>query len=167
MKAKKREKRIGHRTEMHKHKPAEKRDINLGMSLAVTCFMLLFVGIGDVSATVTNDETKILITNGAETLTTINDALNDTSLLEQLSAKEWLLNVPIQVQASGSFYVNDSDCDWLKLRSMNDGNEAYIGDYGLLEIKNTKITGWDTTVNDVAYMSIYICKWGIGYNEYL
>ncbi|RLI02100.1 hypothetical protein DRO38_04350, partial [Candidatus Bathyarchaeota archaeon] len=125
----------------------------LGMSVAVICVMLLFTGIGVVSAassptaTITYDGTKILISGGTANLTTINETLNDPNLLEQLSPKEWLLKVPIQVSGA-IFYINDTDCDWLKLQSLNDGNDVYIKG-GTIEINNTKITSWNTTASSV------------------
>jgi len=98
-------------------------------------------------ATISYDGTKILISDGTATLTTINTSLNDSTLLEQLSAKEWLLKVPIKIQNTGILYINNDDCDWLKLLSMNDSNEAYILNHGTLEIRNTKITSWNTSTN--------------------
>jgi len=115
----------------------------LGMSLAV---MLLFAGIGVTSATVTYSGGIIYISDGIETIGSINTALSDPSLLQQLSPKEWLLKVPIQVQSTGSLYINDTDCDWLKLLS-NTGNDAYILNYGTLEISDTKITSWNTNTD--------------------
>jgi len=50
-----------------------------------------------VPATIEYDGEKIIIKNGAATLTTINEELNNPDLLEQLSPKEWLLKVPIHV----------------------------------------------------------------------
>ncbi|RLF35092.1 MAG: hypothetical protein DRN03_05755, partial [Thermoplasmata archaeon] len=95
-------------------------------------------------ATITYDGEKIVISKGTANLTLINKTLNDPSLLEQLSPKEWLLKVPIQIESTGILYITADDCDWLKLLSMDDGKEAYILNYGILEIKNTKITSWNT-----------------------
>lgn len=121
-----------------------------GVRLVVICFMLLFVGVGVVSATVTYDGTKIIISDGAENLTSINQTLNDPSFLEQLSSKEWLLKKPILIESTGILNITDTDCDWLKLQSLNDGNPAYIENLGVLDMRNTKVTSWNSTTNDVA-----------------
>ena len=126
------------------------------MSLAVICFMLLFAGISVVSATVTYDGTKIIISDGAENLTSINNTLSNASLLEQLSPKEWLLKVPILVQGpAGRLDINDSDCDMLKMKGLSGAIKIRAEDGASIFIDNVNITGWDITNNaDIAVSDV-------------
>ena len=99
-------------------------------------------------ATITYDGEKIVISKGTANLTLINETLNDPSLLEQLSPKEWLLKVPIQIESTGILYITADDCEWLKMREMPEYDEVYIESSGTLDISNTRISGWNTTSNN-------------------
>ncbi|MCK4532273.1 carboxypeptidase regulatory-like domain-containing protein [bacterium] len=114
------------------------------------CYLvvLLFTGASVVNATVTYNGTRIMISNGAESLTTINQTLNDPSLLEQVSAKEWLLKVPVYVAGSeGALYINNSDCDLLKIKALPSPIVIEVRSGGSIVIDNTDITGWDMDNN--------------------
>lgn len=121
----------------------------------VFLFCFLFIStVNLVSATVTWDGSKIVIEDNIENLTTVNQTMDNTSRLEQLASKEWLLKVPIQIQSTGTFYINDSDCDYLKMKSMNTTSDAGITTYGVLDIADTKITSWNTTSGGCAETNV-------------
>ena len=54
------------------------------------------------------------------------------------------------MQNTGKFYLSDSECNWLKLQSLNDGYEAYIDNNGDMEIKNITITSWNISSDNFA-----------------
>jgi PGF-pre-PGF domain-containing protein len=81
----------------------------------------------------------------------VRSRLNNTSALSK-SGTEYLLNANLYVNGTTTtFYINNSTCSWLKLNST--GKDIhYLRWDGILDIRNTKITSWNTTSNDVAPM---------------
>lgn len=91
----------------------------------------------------------IYVDNSTENLTTINASINDPTVLNQTANKEWLLNASLYVQNPlGCLYINDSDCDILKMKGLpstimiraDSGASIFIDEI-------TNITGWNTTGN--------------------
>lgn len=98
--------------------------------------------------TVTTDGTNIIINDGVETLTSINQVLNNPSLLEQLLTKEWLLKGSIYVNGpDGILYINNYDCDVLKMKGLPSPIMIRAQNGASIFIDNTNITGWDVTNN--------------------
>lgn len=98
------------------------------------------------SASISFDGNVIQISS-IETLTTVNSTLDNSSLIEQLDTKEWLLKVPINIQTTGTLYINNTDTNWLKLSSLNNDNPAYINIVGTAIFDDVNISGWNSTVN--------------------
>ena len=98
------------------------------------------------AATVIYNGTNIEITNGDATISTISGEIKDTSVLEEISPKVWLLKKNIG-GSNASLYINGDDCEELRLLSMNDGSEVLINDPTLLHVFNTKIVSWNISNN--------------------
>ena len=143
------------RTEMHKLEGTiDKRHTFLVYTFArasllilVIVSILLMTGIADAAITYNPLYDRIEITNQTASMSDINQSINDPSILEEVSLKIWLLKKKITFSSDAGLYINDSDCDELRLLSMNDGNDVNIQGYGILEISNTIITSWNTTTN--------------------
>jgi len=118
--------------------------VNLVIILAIISFLLIA---GTVSAEIVYTDSYIKITNQNATISDINQSINNTSILEEISPKVWLLKKTIVVEADASLIINDSDCDELRLLSMNNPDVVHLDVYGSLEVDNTTITSWNTETN--------------------
>jgi len=73
----------------------------------------------------------------------IYNVLDNKSILERLSDKEWLLKANLFVEKGVTLVIDDSDVSWLKFKSGKDGFIWLQSNSGNILIKNTKITSWD------------------------
>ena len=50
-------------------------------------------------------------------LSEVSDELNNSKLLHEISPKIWILNANLTIANGSSFYINDTDTNWLKINS--------------------------------------------------
>lgn len=106
-----------------------------------------------------NSTKTIIICGGKVNLSQIFNSLNNSQILEKNPDKTWILNSNIVVQDKASFYINNTDCNWLKI-NVNDDKEYVVKSFGNLLINNTKITSWDSINNNYPIYSPGIAKRG-------
>ena len=84
------------------------------------------------------DNTIYVYGTGFENMTTINTAVNDASVLNETSSKNWELTKRLYVNVTtATLYINDTDCDKLTFNFSIDHN---ITCDGYLHINDTEIT---------------------------
>lgn len=107
-----------------------------------------------------NNTRTITICNGKVNLEQIFNTLNNPKILEKNAEKTWILNSNILVQNNASFYINNTDCKWLKI-NLSSGTGYFIKSFGNLLINNTKITSWYSIINNFPYDGPNLVKRGI------
>jgi parallel beta-helix repeat protein len=116
----------------------------------------LFSGSGSLSSaiddylpcvTYDNSTRTINICGGAATLDTVNIVLQNSSLLNNTSEKNWFLNANIQISNGAAFFINSTDTNWLKINSTSDDKAFAIMSAGSLVIDKTKISSWNSSSN--------------------
>ncbi len=99
--------------------------------------------------TATND-TIYVYGNCATNLTTISSTLNNQTLLNQTSAKQWFLNANLFVNDTNTtLYINSTDVDYLKINSTTTDDIHYIQNNGTMLIDSVEISSWNSTSNTV------------------
>jgi parallel beta-helix repeat protein len=116
----------------------------------------LFSGNGSLSSanddylpcvTYDNSTRTINICGGAATLDTVNIVLQNPSLLNNTSEKNWFLNANIQISNGATLFINSTDSNWLKINSTSDDKALAIISAGSLVIDKTKISSWNSSSN--------------------
>ena len=79
-------------------------------------------------------------------LSEVSDELNNSKLLHEISAKIWILNANLTIANGSSFYINDTDTNWLKINSSS-GVAHSVEVQGNMIGDSVKITGWDSLKN--------------------
>jgi parallel beta-helix repeat protein len=94
------------------------------------------------------DESKeaITIDAGAVTVSEIHKVLDDETILQSLSNKEWLLKSNIFIKDGATLIIDGDDVSWLKLQS-DENNFVWIDSKnGNILINNTRVTSWDASL---------------------
>ena len=116
----------------------------------------LFSGNGSLSSaiddylpcvTYDNSTRTINICGGAATLDTVNIVLQNPSLLNNTSEKNWFLNANIQISNGATLFINSTDTNWLKINSTSDDKAFAIMSAGSLVIDKMKISSWNSSSN--------------------
>ncbi|MFZ0695986.1 MAG: right-handed parallel beta-helix repeat-containing protein, partial [Nitrososphaeraceae archaeon] len=94
-----------------------------------------------------NSTRTINICGGAATLDTVNIVLQNPSLLNNTSEKNWFLNANIQISNGATLFINSTDTNWLKINSTSDDKAFAIMSAGSLVIDKTKISSWNSSSN--------------------
>ena len=94
----------------------------------------------------------INICGGSSDLSTINQIVNSSDVLNNTSDKNWMLNANISVDNGATLFINSTDTDWLRINST--AGKAYsIVVYGNLIIDRTKISSWNSISNTEPVLS--------------
>lgn len=128
-------------------KPKLSTKIVLSVALPLAVVAIFFIFPSSASAAITYSGSTITVAGQSASIGDINSALNDPTVLEQVSPKIWLLKKKLQVNTDATLYINDSDTNELRLLSMNDANVVFISVSGSLQVNNTKITSWNTSTS--------------------
>jgi parallel beta-helix repeat protein len=94
-----------------------------------------------------NSTRTINICGGAATLNTVNIVLENPSLLNNTSEKNWFLNANIRISNGATLFINSTDTNWLKINSTSDNKAFAIMSAGSLMIDKTKISSWNSSSN--------------------
>jgi parallel beta-helix repeat protein len=94
-----------------------------------------------------NSTRTINICGGAATLDTVNIVLENPSLLNNTSEKNWFLNANIRISNGATLFINSTDTNWLKINSTSDDKAFAIMSAGSLVIDKTKISSWNSSSN--------------------
>jgi parallel beta-helix repeat protein len=88
----------------------------------------------------------IHLCGGSTNLSTINQVVNSSDVLNQTSNKNWVLNANISVEYGASFFINSTDALWLRIKSSPNYPHSIVV-YGNLIIDGSKISSWNPTNN--------------------
>lgn len=91
-----------------------------------------------------NRTMTINICGGKMDMTALHSIINNSTILNQTSPKNWFLNANILIAKGATLFVNSTDTDWLKINSTA-GTAYSISTKGNLLIDNTKISSWNFT----------------------
>ena len=91
-----------------------------------------------------NTTMTINICGGIMDMTTLDNVINNSKVLNQTSPKNWFLNANISIAKGATLFINSTDTDWLKINSTA-GTAYSIIAKGNLLIDNTKISSWNST----------------------
>lgn len=94
-----------------------------------------------------NSTRTINICGGAATLDTVNIVLQNSSLLNNTSEKNWFLNANIRISNGATLFINSTDTNWLKINSTSDDKAFAVMSAGSLVIDRTKISSWNSSSN--------------------
>src|SRR5215208_2947511 len=83
---------------------------------------------------------------GSADLSTIDQVINRSDILNNTSDKNWILNANISVEDGATLFINSTDANWLMINSTS-GRAYSIVVYGNLIIDRTKISSWNSTSN--------------------
>ena len=89
------------------------------------------------------------ICGGSANLSTIDQVINSSDILNNTSHKNWILNASISVENGATLFINSTDTDWLRINSTA-GRAHSIVVHGNLIIDRTKISSWNSTSNTEA-----------------
>jgi parallel beta-helix repeat protein len=81
---------------------------------------------------------------GSADLSTIDQVINSSDILNNTSHKNWILNASISVENGATLFINSTDTDWLRINSTA-GRTHSIVVHGNLIIDRTKISSWNST----------------------
>jgi len=102
------------------------------------------------TATIVNTSNIIRITGTSVWVnpTCINETLSNQSQFKNNGSGEWISLLPILIDGNSvTFYINNTDTTWLKLDATNRSYIEIKTGSNILNINNTKITGWNITSN--------------------
>ena len=88
----------------------------------------------------------INLCGGSADLSTIDQVINSSDVLNNTSDKNWILNTNISVENGATLFINSTDTNWLRINSTA-GRTYSIVVYGNLIIDRTKISSWNSTSN--------------------
>lgn len=88
----------------------------------------------------------INLCGGSANLSTIQQVINRSDILDNTTNKNWILNANISVESPATLFINSTDADWLRINSTA-GRAYAIVVYGNLIIDRTKISSWNSTNN--------------------
>src|SRR5215207_1433623 len=88
----------------------------------------------------------INLCGGSADLSTIDQVINSSDVLNNTSDKNWILNANISVENGATLFINSTDTNWLRINSTA-GRTYSIVVYGNLIIDRTKISSWNSTSN--------------------
>lgn len=111
-------------------------------------FLALVLGYPAQAQIAYNPETNTIEVEGLETkatLTLIDNALKNKSLLERSGSFEWLLKANLRIFEGATLELEGI---WLKLESGPAGYVTLEGSNGNIFIENAKITSWDSGKDD-------------------
>jgi parallel beta-helix repeat protein len=91
----------------------------------------------------------IHLCGGSTNLSTINQVINSSDILNKTSNKNWVLNANISVEYGASLFINSTDAVWLKIRSSPNYPHSIVV-YGNLIIDGSKISSWNPINNTEA-----------------
>jgi parallel beta-helix repeat protein len=94
----------------------------------------------------------INLCGGSADLSTIDQVINSSDILNNTSDKNWILNANISVEDGATLFINSTDADWLMINSTA-GRAYSIVVYGNLIIDRTKISSWNSTSNTETALS--------------
>ena len=94
----------------------------------------------------------ISLCGGSTNLSTINQIINSSDILNKTSDKNWILNANILIENGAKLFINSTDTDWLRINSTGDRPFSIVV-YGNLLIDRTKISSWNSTNNSKAILS--------------
>lgn len=94
----------------------------------------------------------ISLCGGSTNLSTINQVINSSDILNKTSDKNWILNANISIENGAKLFINSTDTDWLRINSTGDRPFSIVV-YGNLLIDRTKISSWNSTNNSKAILS--------------
>jgi parallel beta-helix repeat protein len=86
----------------------------------------------------------IHICGGSTNLSTIDQVVNSSDVLNQTSNKNWILNANVSVEYGASLFINSTDAKWLRIKSSPDYPHSIVV-YGNLIIDGSKISSWNPT----------------------
>jgi len=98
----------------------------------------------------------ITVSCNSATLTDIDTALHDSSILAKESANGvWFLNANLVIAKGATFHIDSTDTKWLKISSKVTRDAGvtkiapayWIDVHGSLKIDSVKVTSWDPTTN--------------------
>jgi parallel beta-helix repeat protein len=92
------------------------------------------------------------ICGGSANLSTIDQVINSSDILNNTSDKNWMLNANISVENGATLFINSTDTHWLRINSTA-GRAHSIVVYGNLIIDRTKISSWNSTSNTETALS--------------
>jgi parallel beta-helix repeat protein len=86
----------------------------------------------------------INLCGGSANLSTIDQVINRSDVLNRTSNKNWMLNADISVESPATLFINSTDAEWLRINSTA-GRAYAIVVYGNLIIDRTRISSWNST----------------------
>jgi len=135
----------------------------LGVILAFV-FITALTGVASCSscsATIEYNSTENIIYvygNGFANLSCIDSEINDSTVLNEISPKVWLLNASIYVNGSNAIlFINSSDCTELRMNETNvsDDRVVNITTDGELYVDSTTIQSWNASNNSPVIFNKY------------
>ena len=98
----------------------------------------------------TYDKSSLLVTITCKsaTLTDLDKALNNPSILRKDNGSIWLLNSNLTVAEGANFTINSNDTKWLRINSTTPDSAYHINVKGNMKIDSVKISSWNTTSNN-------------------
>ncbi|MGD1837330.1 MAG: right-handed parallel beta-helix repeat-containing protein [Nitrososphaeraceae archaeon] len=135
------------------------------MNIICFLFILLFINIniiygaeiiGDKNEFTSNDicikydniTRTIILCDGSANPQIIYSYFNDSSIIEKIKEKEYVLKSNIQILENSTLYIDSGNVKWLKI-DLNKENGYSITSKGNLIINNTKITSWNSSINSI------------------
>ncbi len=88
----------------------------------------------------------INLCGGSADLSAIDQVINSSDILNDISDKNWILNANISVEDGATLFINSTDTNWLRINSTA-GRAYSIVVYGNLIIDGVKISSWNSTIN--------------------
>jgi parallel beta-helix repeat protein len=88
----------------------------------------------------------INLCGGSADLSTMDQLIHNSDILNNTSDKNWILNANISVKDGATLFINSTDANWLMINSTA-GRAYSIVVYGNLIIDRTKISSWNSTSN--------------------
>jgi poly(beta-D-mannuronate) C5 epimerase len=88
----------------------------------------------------------INLCGGSVNLSTVDKMINNSDILNNTSAKNWVLSANISVENGATLFINSTDANWLRINSTADRAYAIVV-YGNLIVDGTKISSWISTNN--------------------
>jgi parallel beta-helix repeat protein len=88
----------------------------------------------------------IHLCGGSTNLSTIDQVINSSDVLNNTSNKNWVLNANVSVENGASLFINSTDALWLRIKSSPDYPHSIVV-HGNLVIDGSKISSWNPTNN--------------------
>ncbi len=107
---------------------------------------------GDACVAYDSINSTIYVCGGSTNLSTINQIISNSSVLNRTTNRNWILNADILIENGATLFINSTDTSWLKINSTA-GNAHSIVVHGNLIVDKTRISSWNSASNTEAVSS--------------